>query len=115
MRACDVVTIPWPWTEFSAYYTSPMKLFEYMAANVPIVATDLPAIREVLSHGENAWLVAPGDAKTLADGIYQVLSDRPLAERLAHQARRQAYKYSWNERASTILDALRHNELFGAQ
>ena len=32
MRACDVVTIPWGWNEFSAYYTSPMKLFEYMAA-----------------------------------------------------------------------------------
>jgi glycosyltransferase involved in cell wall biosynthesis len=115
MRASDVLTIPWPWTEFSAYFTSPMKLFEYMAASVPIVATDLPAIREVLRHGENAWLVTPGDAKALADGINRVLSDRPLAERIAQQAKRQAPNYCWNSRASAVLDAARHLESLAAQ
>jgi glycosyltransferase involved in cell wall biosynthesis len=115
IRACDVVTIPWPWTEFSAYFTSPMKLFEYMAASVPIVATDLPAIREVLRHGENAWLVTPGDAKALADGINRVLSDRPLAECMAQQARQEAHNYSWNSRASAVLDAVRHLESLAAQ
>jgi glycosyltransferase involved in cell wall biosynthesis len=115
IRACDVVTIPWPWTEFSAYFTSPMKLFEYMAAAVPIVATDLPAIREVLRHGENSWLVAPGDAKALADGINRVLSDRPLAACMAQRARQEARNYSWNGRASMVLDAVRHLESLGAQ
>jgi glycosyltransferase involved in cell wall biosynthesis len=106
MRACDVVTIPWPWTEFSAYFTSPMKLFEYMAAGVPIVATDLPAIREVLRHKENAWLVAPGDANRLADGVYRVLSDAILTQRMAQQARQEAHNYSWKGRASAVLDAV---------
>ena len=102
MRACDVVTIPWPWTEFSAYFTSPMKLFEYMAAGVPIVATDLPAIREVLRHGENGWLVKPGDAKALADGIYKVLSYPPLAKR-SHSRR--------GERPTTIVGETRPRPL----
>jgi glycosyltransferase involved in cell wall biosynthesis len=110
IRACDVVTIPWPWTEFSAYFTSPMKLFEYMAAGVPIVATDLPAIREVLRHGENAWLVAPGSAKALADGIYRVLSDSPLTKRMVQRARREAYNYSWTGRASAVMRAVRHDQ-----
>jgi glycosyltransferase involved in cell wall biosynthesis len=107
IRACDVVTIPWHWTEFSAYFTSPMKLFEYMAAGMPIVATDLPSLWEVLRHGENAWLVEPGNAKALVVGIFRILCDGRLAQRIADQARRDAQHYSWQHRASTILTHVR--------
>ena len=103
IRACDVVTIPWAWTEFSAYFTSPLKLFEYMAASVPIVATDLPSIREIVSHGETAWLVSPGDPKALSDGISRLISDSDLRERLARQARLTADAYTWERRAAAIL------------
>ncbi len=103
IRACDVVTIPWPWTEFSAHFTSPLKLFEYMASGVPIVATDLPALREVLRHGENAWLVAPGDAAALADGLRVVLSDPSLAARLAARAREDVSQHTWTARAEAVL------------
>lgn len=106
MRACDVVTIPWPWTEFSAYFTSPLKLFEYMAAGVPIVATDLPSIREILRHGENAWLVPPNDPKALAAGILHLLKNRDLAARLTEQAREEVRKYTWEQRAKAILELL---------
>ena len=106
IRACDVVTIPWPWTEFSAYYTSPMKLFEYMAAGVPIVATDLPSIHEVLRHGENAWLVEPGNSEALAEGIHAVIENPELAKRLAEHARQEVEKYTWERRAASILSFL---------
>lgn len=106
IRACDVVTIPWPWTEFSAYFTSPMKLFEYMAAGVAMVASDLPSIREVLRHGENAWLVEPGNPKALAEGICAVLSDPDLAQRLGKNARRDVEAYTWEKRAQAILKAV---------
>lgn len=105
MRACDVVTIPWGWTEFSAYFTSPMKLFEYMAAGVPIVASDLPAVREILRHGANAWLVAPGDPGALADGICRILSDAALAGRLAANARADCEGLTWEKRARAVLEA----------
>ena len=107
MWACDVATIPWPWMEFSAYFTSPLKLFEYMAAEVPIVATDLPSLREVLQHGTNAWLVPPNDPKALAEGIRFLLANRALAARLAAQARADVAKYTWEQRARAILKALR--------
>lgn len=107
IRVCDVVTIPWLRTEFPAYFTSPMKLFEYMAAGMPIVATDLPAIREVLRHGENGWLVEPGNANTLAEGICRILCDTSLAQRISNQARSDAQHYTWLQRASTILTQLR--------
>ena len=106
IRACDVVTIPWPWTEFSAHYTSPLKLFEYMASEVPIVASNLPSIREVLQHGENAWLVEPGNPQAIAAGINRLLSDRILAMRLAEQAKIDVRQYTWQRRAATILQTL---------
>lgn len=103
IRACDLVTIPWPWNEFSAYYTSPMKLFEYMASGVPIVASDLPSLREVLRHGENSWLVQPGDPAGLAAGIVRLLRDPEFAGSLAQTARTEAVKYTWQQRAATVL------------
>ena len=110
IRACNVVTIPWPWTEFSAYFTSPLKLFEYMAAGVPIVATDLPSIREVLRHQENAWLVEPDNPKALAEGIAKVLSDAHLARRISEQAYVEVEKYSWDVRAKRIVNFLEKGE-----
>ena len=106
MRACDVATIPWPWTEFSAYFTSPLKLFEYMGAGVPIVATDLPSLREVLRHGENAWLVRPSDPKALAEGIRRLLENPELAKRLSRQAREDVRQYTWERRARAILQSV---------
>jgi len=102
IRACDVVTIPWLWNEFSAYFTSPMKLFEYMAAGVPIVASDLPSLREVLRHGENGWLVNPGDSAALAVGISHMLRTPDLAERIAQQALQDVKQYTWQKRAERV-------------
>lgn len=106
IKACDVVTVPWPWNEFSAYYTSPMKLFEYMAAGVPIVASDLPSLRDILRHGENARLVQPGDPSALATGITQVLSHPDDARRMSRQAQLDVKKCTWVKRAESILNAL---------
>lgn len=106
MRACDVVTIPWGWTEFSAYYTSPLKLFEYLAAGVPIVASDLPSIREVLQHGENAWIVECGRPSALAEGIKAIVDNRRIADYLAKRASSDARRYTWLGRARAILGAI---------
>jgi len=109
MKACDVCTIPWPRTEFSAYYTSPLKLFEYMAAGVPIVASDLPSMREILRHDENACLVDPGNPSALAEGIRSLLSDRDRAEHLAQTARQDVKKHTWEARAAEIIEFIRES------
>jgi glycosyltransferase involved in cell wall biosynthesis len=102
-RACDLVTIPWRWNEFSAYFTSPLKLFEYMAAGATIIASDLPSIREVVRHGENAWLVEPENLTELGKGIKYLLQNGSLKKSLSDQARKSAEKYSWRQRACGIL------------
>lgn len=105
IRACDVVTIPWTWTQFSAYCTSPLKLFEYMASKTPIVASDLPSLREVLNEN-NSILVKPGDYKDLARGIQRVLTDKSLSDRISERAYNDVQNYTWDNRAKKILSLL---------
>ena len=89
----------------SARYTSPMKVFEYMAAGKPIVASDVPAIREVLRHSTNAWLVPPDDPAALADAIRALVADLALGRRLGHQARIDVRQYRWTRRAKALVKA----------
>lgn len=98
----DVLVLPNTRSAVSARYTSPLKLFEYMAAGKPIVASDLPAIREVLRDGEHACLVRPGDPAALAAGIRRVLEDPVFAERIARCAFDEAGNYSWAKRAERL-------------
>jgi glycosyltransferase involved in cell wall biosynthesis len=85
-------------------FTSPLKLFEAMASGRPLVASDLPSIREILTHEENALLVPPGDARALAAAITRLLADRGLSHRLAARAFEDAKAYSWDRRAQAIGD-----------
>ncbi len=86
----------------SAKYTSPLKMFEYMASGCPIIAQSLPSFREVLSD-ENSFLVKPGDPKDLADKIACVFENEGMAEEKAAKALEDVQKYSWQERAKKIL------------
>jgi glycosyltransferase involved in cell wall biosynthesis len=98
----DVLVLPNTATKISASYTSPLKLFEYLAMGKPIVASDLPSIREVLTNGENAVLITPSDAAALAGGIRQLIDDGAFAERLARRAFEDAGAFSWDKRAERI-------------
>lgn len=101
----DLAVAFYPNIEHYVYFMSPLKLFEYMASGVPIIASDLPAIREILRHGENAWLVPPGDPQLLAAGINQLLGDRALAQQLAKQAREDVQSLTWQKRAQVIWES----------
>jgi len=104
-RACDILLMPFPNRTHFAQYMSPLKLFEYMAAERPIVATDLPSLRDVLSEA-NSVLVPPGDPHALALGIKRLLDDHALGARLAAQAYQDVKKYTWDERVRGILGLL---------
>src|SRR5262249_48814404 len=108
LAACDVLISPHvPNADGTPFFGSPTKLFEYMAMGKPIVASDLDQIGQVLAHGESAWLVRPGDATALADGLERVLDDPPLGRRLAERARADAVsRHSWRQHTQRIVDAL---------
>src|SRR5690606_28470778 len=93
-------------THISDRYTSPLKLFEYMAAGRPIVASDLHALREVLRHDENALLVAPDSPAALAEALRRLIDGRELSRRLAQRARQDAAEYGWDTRALRLEGVL---------
>lgn len=100
--AADMLVLPNTGRDItSARFTSPLKLFTYMASGKPIVASDLPSIREVLSERE-AYLVEPDNAQALADGIVQVLTASGAPAR-AEAARAKVTDYTWDKRAERIL------------
>lgn len=105
LAGADVLVLPNVPSEISARYTSPLKLFEYLAQAKPIVASDLPALREILTPEVTALLVEPGSATALAAGLSRVLDTPHLARTLAANAGRLATEYSWDKRAER-LDAL---------
>ncbi len=101
-----VAVVPLPDNLMARYFTSPLKLFDYMAAGVPIVASDLPSLREVVTDGDSALLTAPDDPSALAQTIRRLLVNPGLADRLRRTAFDQVAHYTWERRAERILEAL---------
>ena len=97
-----MLVLPNPASAISTHFTSPLKLFEYMASGRPIIASDLPAIREVLRDGENALLVEAGNAEAIARAIRTLAGDSQLAGRLARTAASDAAAYTWARRAERL-------------
>lgn len=102
--AADVLVLAATAESPIAAYTSPLKLFEYMAAGRPMVAAQLATIGEVLRHEDHALLVEAGSPEALRSGIQHLLNDPALGEQLARRARLEAERYSWSGRAAAILD-----------
>jgi glycosyltransferase involved in cell wall biosynthesis len=105
LAALDVAVLPYP--ALARFSFSPLKLYEYLAAGVPVVASDLGQIRSVLDGGRLGTLVRPGDPSALAEGIHRVLGDPIGAGEVAAAGRRVALReHSWEQRARALSDLL---------
>ena len=105
MSAADVLVVPNSGRyDISKYYTSPIKLFEYMASKRPIVAANLPSLREVVVDQETALLFNPDDPNSLAKAIRLLQVDSELSKELVANAVLVSRKYTWNNRANNILE-----------
>jgi glycosyltransferase involved in cell wall biosynthesis len=109
LAACDIVAMPFPWTPHYAYHMSPLKMFEYMAAEKPILATRLPSIMEVLTDGENAVLVEPDSPEALAQGIRRIIEDKTFSQHISKRARQDVLHYTWERRAQKIAQFIMDN------
>lgn len=106
LKAADVLVLPNSGKEeISKHWTSPLKMFEYMASGNPIVASDLPSIREILNE-QNAVLVESDDPQKIADGINLILQNPQLSDRISTKASLDVQEYSWAKRAKIICQKL---------
>ena len=103
IAAADICLLPSSDSSIGSRFTSPLKLFEYLAMSKPIVASDLPALREILQHNETALLTAVGDERKFAESINLLLADPGLRARLGANAKEISRRYSWQARAKGIL------------
>ncbi len=107
LAACDVCVYPAP-LSVHAYFrrdTSPLKLFEYMAARKPIVAAALPPLRDIVDESMVAFC-APGDPEDLARTIEMLLREPERAACLADAAWQRVQEHTWEQRAERILQAV---------
>ena len=105
LQSANLIVMPMRGNELHTQrHASPLKLFEYMASGTPIVATDMPSVREVVEHKDSAFLVEPDDSKSLATGIKSVLADPDLAGRMGTRARSVVANYSWSRRAGQMIE-----------
>ncbi len=106
LAAADVLVLPnTAKEEISRSHTSPLKLFEYLAARRPIVASDLPSIREILSE-ETAIFFIPDDAKSLKEAIRKALEDQELCTRISQNGWQLVQNFTWENRAKKILGSI---------
>ena len=98
----DLAVAPYP--QLPDFYFSPLKLYEYLAAGLPVVASDIGPVGEVLDGGHLGVLVTPGDMTELAAALAGLRSDDALRAELGDLGRRAAVsRHDWSLVVSRIL------------
>ena len=105
LAAMDVAVAPYP--RLPDFYFSPLKIYEYLAAGLPVVASDIGPCSDILDGGGLGVLVAPGDATELAAVLAGLRSDAGLRTELGQAGRRAAVtRHDWSLVVSRILTTL---------
>lgn len=104
LYAADILLLPTSKSWKLSEGTSPLKLFEYMVARRPIIASSLPNIATVLRDKENAILVEPDDPQVFANAVNTLLDDDALASSIAECAFQEVKNFTWERRAEQIIE-----------
>ncbi len=102
VRQFDVALAPYPRPDHDFYF-SPLKLFEYMACGVPVVAARLGQIEEIVCDGETGLLYTPEDPGALVEACARLLSDPDLRRRVGSAAAKEVHdRYTWDHNAERV-------------
>ena len=99
----DIAVIPFPDRPHFRYFMSPLKLFDYLACGKPIITSDLPSIREILTE-DNAVFFKPGDITSLAYAMEKLLLNKDIRLRMSKNNIELGKKYIWDKRVGLIYD-----------
>ena len=107
IRQFDIALAPYPVLDH-VFYFSPLKLFEYMACGVPVVAAAVGQIAEVIRDGDTGLLYPPGDLDALTAACARLLADSALCQRLGEAAGAEVHaNYTWTRNATRIVELAR--------
>lgn len=106
LQTMDVAVAPYPALE--NFYFSPLKITEYMAAGLPVVASAIGQVSAIVRHDHTGLLVPPGESTSLASALERLHSDPLLRRRLGEEARSFASAHcTWAQTLNRILDLAR--------
>lgn len=107
LTGCSIATAPYPAVATEDSYFSPLKVYEYLAAGLPVVASAIGQIPQILEGTDAGVLVPPSDAQALADAIDELVIDAERRNRMARNARALAVsRHSWSKAVDTILSGV---------
>jgi glycosyltransferase involved in cell wall biosynthesis len=101
LERMDVAVAPYP--RLDGFYFSPLKVYEYMAAALPVIASDIGQLASLVTHGRNGLLVAPGDICQLSSAIIRLHRDPRLCDSLGNAGFETAKHYTWGAVVGRIL------------
>ncbi|KKP92334.1 MAG: Glycosyl transferase group 1 [Parcubacteria group bacterium GW2011_GWA2_36_10] len=102
-KASDVLLMPFPKIAHYEFFMTPLKMFEYMASQRPIVASNLPSIKQILDD-TSCLFYRVGDLEDLKNKIILAVSDEGLVEKISFSAHLKVQQYDWQKRANNILN-----------
>jgi len=103
LAAFDYALMTYP--DMEGFYFSPLKMFEYLAMGIPVIATNVGQIGEIIRNGETGVLVHPPTAENFARALVDVDSDPVQVKAMRRDCRELALgQYSWAENARQVLN-----------
>ena len=103
----DVAVAPYPSAAASDSYFSPLKVYEYLAAGLPLVASAIGQIPQVLDGTGAGILVPPSDAGALGSVLDSLTEDRSTRQDMSRRARRLAVeRHDWNRVVDAVLEGV---------
>jgi glycosyltransferase involved in cell wall biosynthesis len=102
IQKMDITVAPYP--SLDKFYFSPLKLFEYMAAGKPVVASRIGSIQRAIQDRVTGLLVRPGDSEDLVEKIEQLRSDMDFRKAIGSAAAQEAEHHTWEQNARRVVD-----------
>lgn len=107
INVCNVLVAPFTEERNVIIGLSPLKLYEYLACGLPVIASRIDGVKEVIEEGQCGYLFEPEDAKELAEKIIQSYQEREALQEMGLRGRRLVeVKYTWRTTAEKIVEVL---------